>query len=169
MTDHDREMSGERANESRQFDYLLLTATLAFADEFRVDHLRRAESERSTELGAILAARLALKVEVSELETRVGRILRSLTVGELAVDADLLVRGYAVLDLNRIVTAIGRIHRHLLTLYPSISPEIVEAVRLFGSELEVATRSTYHTADFDLNALLSETLEIANAVYSEIG
>jgi hypothetical protein len=165
--------SDSEATRSRLLDYVLLTATLSFAEEFRVDHTRRAEVEAMSEVRSVLSARRALLEELSELESRVARISRSLAAQVVNKDALSLVQAYAVLDTRRIRTAVERIHRHLLTLYPSVTEEVIEEVRLFANRLDSALTNGYENGDSEmgLNApgkLLFDTLRLAKLVHTEI-
>ncbi len=176
---------------SRLIDYVLLAATLSFAEEFRVDHQRRMSIEALSEVRSVLAARRSLTVELTELETRVARINRSLTARVVDEDAFALVQAYAVLDLRRIQIAVDRIHRHLLTLYPSVSEGLIEQVRGFayslrsvlGNEYGQSTRPLSHDQPYRYQStspqitldsqntsanLLAETLLLADLVHAEI-
>lgn len=154
---------------SRLFDHLLLTAALSFAEEFSVDRERRRRSERLPELKAVLSARAGIIAELDELEVRAVRVARSLQTVALADDSRLLLEGYALLDLRRMQTAILRVHRHLLTLYPTVLEPIIERTRILALDLEVGDGDDSSGSGERVIDRLFAALELSAQVRAEIG
>lgn len=153
---------------TRIFDYVLLTASLAFAEEFRIDCERRMASEDETEVRAIIVAQRSVEAELDELESRVARIQRSLTVAVVEADAFAVVQAHALLDIRRISVALARVHRSLLTLYPVVTAQLIEQTRSFQVRLESALSSRLDAHPDWLTILLEETLELSFDIREEI-
>jgi len=161
--------SDDQSLPSRLLDHVLLTATLAFAEEFHLDHRRRIHSAGHSDHAAMVEARKAVLAELAELETRTVRLSRSLTAAVAGEEAQALVHAYSVLDVRRIYTAMDRIHRHLLTLYPGVSEGLIEAVRGFVARLARASGGDDSGGSEPPLILLTDTPAVGRSILKEIG